>query len=236
MTRLDGGPTVAGLVPSGYDRYLRLLNTIKVSSGNEPEGLQFRLPWSLVCEQLGVDLKPNILWQRDIVSVDPRVTDLHEPVLGTHDEYVSQRVGDILQRHETQDRSWYFASWVGYGVADDDQSVWFPSYYHRSLEMAVFERWNEKTASFALPFIPSSAEGSAPLTSSGSFNAPRGWRPPDQLPMYWWPEGHDWVLGQALYGRSVYLACNTAVAEEVLAMPGIEAIEVNLSDEAEYEE
>lgn len=44
------------------------------------------------------------------------------------------------------------------------------------------------------------------------------------------------MLGQALYGRSVYLACNTAVAEEVLAMPGIEAIEVNLSDEAEYEE
>ena len=54
--------------------------------------------------------------------------------------------------------------------------------------------------------------------------------------MYWWPEGSEWVLGQALYGRSVYLACSDEIAEEILATSGIEAIEVSLFDEAEYEE
>jgi hypothetical protein len=54
--------------------------------------------------------------------------------------------------------------------------------------------------------------------------------------MYWWPEGHEWVLGQPLYGRSVYLACSHVIADEVLATSGIEAIEVDLCDEVDHEE
>lgn len=237
MKRLDGSPTVAGIVPSGYERYLRLFAPVSVSSSNNPDSLELRLPWSLICEQLGIELKPNTLWQRDIVSIDARVADFHEPGFGspgTEDD-LPARLGEILQRHETEDRSWYFAAWTGYGVAEGDRPVWFPSHHHNALEMSVFERWNEAAAPFAIPLVPSSAGSMTPLTAFGH-GVPTNWEPPGQLPMYWWPEGNEWVLGQALYGRTMYLACSGAVADEVLATSGIEAIEVALSDEAEYEE
>lgn len=235
MERLDGSPTVAGLVPRGFERYLRIFSPVGVRSSNEPDALELQLPWSLICEQLGIDLKPNTLWQRDIVAIEPRVTDFQEPGWGAHDTDALERVGKILQQHEVADRSWYFASWVGYGVEEGEHPVWFPSHHHDSLEMSVFERWNEASTPFAMPLVQSSP-GSGTLLSVFGDTPTTNFTPPGQQPMYWWPEGHDWVLGQALYGRSAYLACSNTIADEVLATPGIEAIEVALSDEAEYEE
>ena len=235
MKQLDGSPTVAGLVPPGFEKYLRIFSPAAVRSSDDPDALELHLPWSLICEQLGIEFKPNILWQRDIVAVDPRVADFQEPGWGAHDTDALERVGKILQQHETEDRSWYAASWVGYGVAENDTTVWFSSHHHGVLEMSIFERWNESAKPFAFPLVPS-APGSATLLSTFGEVAPREFTPPSQQPMYWWPEGHDWVLGQALYGRSAYLACSKGIADEVLATAGIEAIEVDLSDEAEYEE
>lgn len=235
MKRLDGSPTVAGIVPSGFERYLRIFSPIGVSSNSGPDALELRVPWSLICEQLGIEFKPNILWQRDIVAADSRVTDFQEPGWGAHDTHVLELVGRILQEHESQDRSWYFASWTGYGVAEGDQTVWFPSHHHGALEMSVFERWNEADSPFVFPLVPSSP-GSGTLLSAFGDVAPTEFTPPGQQPMYWWPEGHEWVLGQPLYGRSVYLACSNVIADEVLATSGIEAIEVDLCDEADHEE
>lgn len=235
MERLDGSPTVAGLVPAGFKRYLRIFSPVVVSNNHEPDALKLELPWSLICEQLGVELKPDTLWQRDIVAADPRIADFQEPGLGRYDTSVLERVGEVLQRFEKEDRSWYFASWAGYGVAESESPVWFPSHHHDSLEMSVFERWNEAAVPFTLPLVPGSPVGSTPLTAFGH-EAPASIDPPDQLPMYWWPDGQDWVLGQALYGRSLYLACSSAIADAVLATPGVEAIEVASTDEAEHEE
>lgn len=235
MKRLDGGPTVAGLVPRGYDRYLRVLSPVGVRSSSEPGALELRVPWSPICEHLGLALEANTLWQRDIVSADRRVADFQEPGLSPYDIDVAERVGSILQWHETADRAWYFASWVGYGIAQGERSVWFPSHHHDALELSVFERWNEATAPFAVPLVPS-APGSSMLLAASGHHPPAVTAPPGQLPMYWWPEGDDWVLGQALYGRSLYLACNDAIADEVLATAGIEVLEVDLSDEADHEE
>ena len=237
MIQVDGSPRVSGIVPSGFERYLRIFSPASVSSSNEPDALKLFLPWSLICEQLGIELKPNTLWQRDIVSVDACIANFDEPGLGISraNDDMQERLGKILQRYETEDRSWYFATWAGYGVLEGDQPVWFPSHYHDSLEMSVFERWNEKGAPFTRPLVPWSAGSITPLTIFGH-EAPVDWEPPAHFPMYWWPAGHDWVLGQALYGRSVYLACSSVIADEVLAAPGLEAIEVSLSDEAEYEE
>jgi len=233
--RLDGGPTVAGIMPSGFKRYLRVFSPLSVCSSKEPDALELQVPWSLICEQLGVEFKSNILWERDIVSADARIADFQEPRLGSLDTDVPERIGKALQQHEAEDRSWYFATWIGYGVAEGKQHVWFPSHHHGALEMSVFERWNEAAAPFAMPLVPSQAGSMTPLAAFGH-GVPTDWVPPGQIPMYWWPEGHDWVLGQALYGRSVYLACSDAIADEILATSGIEAIEVSLSDEAEYEE
>lgn len=235
MGRLDGSPTVAGIVPSGFERYVRVLSPLRVRSGGEPDALELQVPWSLICEQLGVELTPDILWRRNIVSADARIADFGEPGLGLYNADVVERIGEILQRYETEDRFWCFATWVGYGAAEGNQPVWFTSHYHDALEMIVFERWNEAAAPFATPLVPSRAESATPLSTFGR-EAPSEWEPPAQLPMYWWPAGHDWVLGQALYGRSVYLACNDAIADEILAAKGLEAIEVSLSDGAEYEE
>lgn len=235
MGRLDGGPTVAGLVPSGLERYLRILGPVVVSSNHEPGALTLELPWSLICEQLGVELKPNTLWQRDIVAADPRIADFQEPGFGRYDTSVLERVGRVLHRFETEDRSWYFASWAGLGVDEGGHPVWFPSHHHDSLEMSVFERWNEAASPFTLPFVPGRPGSSTPLAAFG-YGVPVSIDPPDQLPMYWWPDGQEWVLGQALYGRSLYLACSAAIADAVLATRGIEAMEVASSDEAEHEE
>ena len=235
MGRLDGSPNVAGLVPKGCERYLRIFSPVVVSSNHEPGALELQLPWSLICEQLGVELKPNTLWQRDIVAADPRIADFQEPGFGKHDTSVIEQLGKVLQRFETEDRSWYFASWAGYGVAEGEHPVWFPSHHHGSLEMSVFERWNEAASPFTLPLVPGRRGSWTPLTAFGH-GAPSSIDPPDQLPMYWWPEGQDWVLGQALYGRSVYLACNSAIADAVLVTRGLEAMEVASCDEAEYEE
>lgn len=237
VEKLDGSPTVAGLVPSGFTRYLRVFIPASVSSSSEPGSLELHLPWSLICEQLGIELRPNTMWQRDIVSVDARIADFHEPGVGTFgsSKDIFQRLGTILQKHETEDRSWYFATWVGYGVLEGNESVWFPTHAHGSLEMSVFERWNEETAPFDMPLVPSSGEGMTVLSAFGH-GVPTDFIPPGQIPMYWWPEGSEWVVGQALYGRSIYLACDDAIAEEVLAMPGLDAIEVSLSDEGEREE
>lgn len=237
MKRLDGGPTVAGIVPKGFKRYLRVFSPASASSSFEPNSLQLLLPWSLICEQLGVELKPNTLWQRDIVSADPRISGFHEPGFGSPDTNADlpMRLGAILQQHEAEDRTWYFASWVGYGVEMGNHSVLFISHHHDSLEMSVFERWNEANAAFTSPLVPSEMGSSTPLSVFG-YDPPTEYLPPGQLPMYWWPEGQDWVIGQALYGRTIYLACNDAIADEVLAAKGIEAIEVSLSDEAECEE
>lgn len=235
MKMLDGSPTVSGIVPSGFPRYLRAFSPASVRSSNDPDSLELHLPWSLICEQLGVELKPNTLWQRDIVSADARIADLQEPGLGSRDTDLPERLGKILQSHEAADRSWHFATWAGYGVVEGKQPVWFPSHHHDSLEMSVFERWNEASAPFTLPVVPVKSESRAILKAFGH-QPPADLIPPGEIPMYWWPEGSEWVLGQALYGRSVYLVCSDEIAEEILATSGIEAIEVSLFDEAEYEE
>lgn len=235
MQKLDGGPTVTGLVPSGFERYLRIFSPLVVSASHEPGALKLQLPWSLICEQLGIELNPNTLWQRDIVTTDPRIADFHEPGFDTQDTSVIEPVGKVLQSFETEDRSWYFASWVGYGVAEGKQPVWFPSHHHNSLEMSVFERWNKAASRFNVPFVPGQPGSWTPLSAFGH-EAPAAIDPPNQLPMYWWPEDHDWVIGQALYGRSLYLACDSAVANAVVSTPGLEAMEVASWDEAEHEE
>ena len=235
MQRLDGGPTVSGLVPGGFERYLRILSPVVVSSGRGSGSLELELPWSLVCEQLGVELAPNTLWERDIVAADPRIADFQEPGLGRHDTSTLQRLGEVLHRAETADRLWYFASWVGYGVAESPQSVWLPTLRHDALELSVFEQWREAATPFTLPLVPGRPGSHTPLSAFGS-ESPATFDPPGQLPMYWWPDGQDWVLGQALYGRSVYLACSSSLADTVLATRGLEAMEVAAHDEAEYEE
>lgn len=235
MKRLDGSPAVSGLVPAGYDRYLRIFSPVGVNSHAGPDALELRVPWSLICDQLGIEFKPNILWQRDIVSVEPRVADFQEPGWGVNDTYALERVGQILHQSEEADRSWYFACWTGYGVAESARTVWFPNHHHDALEMSIFERWNDNDAPFTFPMVPSSP-GSGTLLSSFGSPAQTEYTPPPQQPMYWWPDGHDWVLGQPLYGRSAYLACSNAIADEVLATSGIEVIEVDPSDEADREE
>ncbi|MBP1327194.1 hypothetical protein JOF28_002426 [Leucobacter exalbidus] len=235
MERLDGGPLVSGLVPSGFERYLRIFSPVPVSNNPEPGALELQLPWSLICEQLGVELKPNTFWQRDIVAADPRIADFQGPGFDTRDTRVLERVGEVLQRFERVDRSWYFASWVGFGVAEGGQPVWFPTHHHDALEMSIFERWNEAANSFTVPLVPGNPRSWTPLSVFGD-GVPASIDPPDQLPMYWWPDGQEWVIGQALYGRSLYLACNNAVADAVLSTPGVETMEVASCDEAEHEE
>lgn len=167
MDRLDGSPTVTGLVPSGFERYLRIFSPVPVSNSNEPGALVLQLPWSLICEQLGVELKPNTLWQRDIVAADPRITDFQEPRFGACDTSVLERVGKVLQGFETADRSWYFASRVGHGVAESKKPVWLPSHHHTALEMSIFERWNEAASPFDIPLVPGRPGSFTPLTAFG---------------------------------------------------------------------
>lgn len=237
MGRLDGSPTVAGIVPSGFDRYLRILDPVRVSTAEPVAPLELSLPWSLICEQLGVELRPNTMWRRDVVAADPRITGFEQPGpgLSVAERDVRMPLGKLLQRHETEDRSWHFAMWVGFGVTEGERPVWFPSHQHNSLEMSVFERWNEAGTAFEMPVVPS-APGSATLLSEVGSPASHDYTPPGQVPMYWWPEGHDWVLALPLYASSVYLACSHAIADEVLQAPGIEVIEVGLADEADHEE
>jgi len=202
MNRLDGGANVAGITPPGFERYLRIFSPVGVSSNSGPDALKLRVPWSLICEQLGIEFKPNILWQRDIVSADSRVTDFQEPGWGAHDTDALERVGKVLQEYEAEGRFWYFASWTGYGVAESDQTVWFPSHHHGALEMSVFERWNEAASPFTFPLAPSSP-GSSTLLSGFGEVGPTEFTPPGQQPMYWWQEGHDWVLGSRYMDKAL---------------------------------
>jgi len=240
MGCLDGGPTVAGIVPRGYPRYLRIFGPIGLPSGDGPDPLVIEVSWATICEQLGVAYTPNVLWERDIVAADPRIAAAFTPGFGSGDTGLVERVNHILHAHETEDRSWHFATWPGYGIVENPKPVWLPSHHHGSLEMSVFERWNEASAPAELPLVPRRVDRGTLLTaffdhvSSLPDGAPP--EPQGEVPMYWWPDGADWVLGQALYGRSLYLACGDEIADAMLAAPRIEAIDVSASDEAEYEE
>lgn len=56
-----------------------------------------------------------------------------------------------------------------------------------------------------------------------------------RLPLYIWPESLEWVVGQAPYGSSVYVACAQPIGEELLADERLDAIEVQPSDSAEFD-
>lgn len=204
---------VTSIVPPGYNRYLRIFNA---ASHNDADATPIK--WSEVAAKFGKSLAADMQWNRDMSPGGEATLGFGEPWVGAPDATLLQALGEILLRHEPEVGDWNLStSWI-YGdvpSAPEGSVVTFPTGY----EMLTYKgNVRDEAGGFLLPYL----------------NAGRD--TPGRLPMYLWPESMEWVIGQALYGRSSYLACSHEVAAEVLADPRLDAIEVNSWDVAEHED
>lgn len=209
LTPASGGvhDPVTTIVPPRHNRYLRIFNPAWRDAESVPTAR-----WRDIAEEAGEVLRPDAQWNRDLLTLPGVSARYGDPVLGEPDAALLSALGQILLRREPAPRAWSFATSSVYGVrgAPADAQVRFP----HGGEMVVFGgSVRSVTGDFLLPAL---TDG--------------------RLPMYMWPPDLEWVMGQALYGRSVYLACSFEVAEAVTADPRLEVMDVNSWDVAEHED
>lgn len=55
-------------------------------------------------------------------------------------------------------------------------------------------------------------------------NSPSNWHQSANL---WWPDDHAWCVATEIDINTTYIACSEACRDDILAMPELEAFEVN---------
>ena len=204
----DDWGRVTSIVPHGHDRYVRIFNP--ASLRGTP------VAWSEVASALGITLTAATQWERDIAPAASG-RDYGDPDRGEPDPVMLQALGELLLSHELEERDWQFATSTIYGAdlsVPQDSLVTFPS----GFEMACYAgAVRDEQGAFVLPLLGAEHFGAA------------------RLPMYFWPDTREWVVGQAPYGSSVYVACSQQLAEQLRADMRLDTIDVLPTELADFD-
>lgn len=191
------GHSVTAFVPSGYERYVRVLNPIETTDGST-------VMWSELVNRNGLEANPWMQWDELKALPGADLPDeVSEPGMGRPHASLAE---GLIRTLGVDSRPCYFASWVGYAEQEAAPAAIFPP---NDREMILY--------SGAL--LDGVGEPEVPTIDGG------------RVPMYWWPEGLEWCVGQDIYARSLIVACDLPTAGRILAAERLDSFLIRESDQ-----
>lgn len=193
------GETVTGLVPAGFEAYVRVFHPA------QRDGKPLR--WAEIAAERGrvahAEMQlGGITGRRRAEQPGGDRTFWHRaPALGTMPVEVASSLAATLEHHTTTPNRCWFALWNGFGDSRDRLQglptfiIPARSYFllegpaHAAVES--FEEWRHQSANI------------------------------------WWPDDHAWSVASEIDLRSTYVGCSQACADELLAHPELEAYAID---------
>jgi hypothetical protein len=238
--RLEGGwAQVTGLVPAGYEAYVRILHPADAPVTDAAGTVTGARPvrWSEVAAVTGERLHPLVRWHELVHAADPWNPDSAlwphgQPAWGDLDLVQLDALTRLLAGHTGTPERCLFALWEGWGSLNGSS--------------AVLTAGPAGTSTRPLPRAFTDAEWAAPrlalpdrtyLLLAGPLDSARtvaehapGGFPGTQSPQLVWPEDRAWCVATEIDLDSTVVGGTRAVVDAVLADPGLEAWEVRAGD------
>ncbi|GAB2713359.1 hypothetical protein GCM10027038_09300 [Arthrobacter bambusae] len=219
---LDGSARVKGIVPAGFESYLRILHKAHGTSvpgpGTEPEP---QVTWTEVASSRGLKLEPGTIWA-DLSGVygEPSVVSgvgtVFPPEEGRLDSRGFSALADVLVASTAG--GFLAAFWTG----------WEPLQEDRSSGQAI--RKGQTVSIQGNQYLLYNFT-SSDLAEAGFMARPQfGWTAGNGItPSYLWPRDETWFLATNLDLDSSILAGPSHLVAKVEALPVLESIPVHIS-------
>jgi hypothetical protein len=214
LGKLDFGHTLSSWIPTGFERYGRILHPAYIMMGKEWSTHEVSVPWTIVSEWSGKPLHATSHIADLMVRADGH--DWRKggegggaPHQGELDRSsLSALLAHLAEKTTTPNEIWMLI-WTGYGGPADTSG---------------------------LP-----VEVSAALTGSGrryvlrrgaivSLESAFERRPFENPPTFWWPTDHAWFVTTDIDASSTYVGGSHELIETILDDPSLEVFPANLDD------
>ncbi|MDI9913821.1 hypothetical protein [Rhodococcus sp. IEGM 1379] len=231
-----GSGTTTGVVPGGFDAYVRVLHPIDVDGDHV-------VRWRDVAATTGRTLHPLVQWWRlidaeDSINPHSERWDGDEPEVGSIDQPDNQRLLDVLAHHTNSSDLAYFALWDGWGFLRTGATV------HYSTGVRRFFSRPDPVAPMASRLIDGPRirhPGRDYVVLSGSLTeastipdiiGARPWSPSANLV---WPQDRSWCVATEVDFDSTLVGCSREAANEIVACSDLEAFPINPDDSLQYD-
>lgn len=222
LSGLDRSAKVEGIVPTGFESYLRILHKGHPAEIDGPNHISSpEVSWEVVASALGHRLSPETIWAElsgaygDPASV-PGVGTVYPPEEGRLDAAGFRALARVLVK--ATDGPFFAAFWAG----------WEPVLEDSASARAI--RHGDTVSIQGEHYVLYSLE-SRELADASWMQAPAfGWAEGNGLtPNYLWPADGSWCLGTNIDLDSSILGGPAFVLSEVEALPELEALHVTPS-------
>jgi hypothetical protein len=235
------GVRVGELVPTGFERYARILHPAhrRVTEG----GMGEPVTWAEIARERGKRIHPEVQFQALVdLPPDHRVSESDEvwmPEEGSIPMELSAPLIDVLSRHTSTERC-FFCLWDGFGFLYPGSTMYLVAYrglqgrlQRRSMRRAA--RRASRRAQAATAAIPRVQIRPAPDRRSAfrEYLLMRGalgslttftFVGRFQSPNIWWPEDRAWVVATEIDDWTTYVGGTKACVEDLLASEALEVV------------
>lgn len=213
--------TIAGVVPTGFEAYTRILHPVQVGNEKPPT-------WERVAETTGRTVHPTVQWHSLIGADSPYDRDSvlwqdGEPEIGNLALEPLVELCDVLARHTTTPEDCYFAVWEGWGHLHGsgvrftfDDAVPIPPAL--SPDELAAPRLELPGRAYYLFRGPAAAMGGLVRYEERD----------TQSPALFWPADRAWFVATEIDFDSTLVGGSADAVADVLAAPGLEALPIDL--------
>ena len=194
---------VDSIVPTGFERYVRILHPAYVSAGDELTPIS----WKRVADSAGQPLNKASHWHQLIAQVPEDQQGLYvEPSEGTLDNALFEELINILKSHSDKPDNAWFGVWEGY-----DYKLPFVD---EAPKISVGDRH--------FNLLNGSLDDASESFCKGPFF---------QSANMVWPDDNQWFLASEIDLKSTYLAGSSEVLQDVLKGFSGDVFEVDATDD-----
>lgn len=212
--KLDWGDSLRSWMPTGFERYVRILHPAHIGIGKEWSTREVSVPWTTVSEWSGVPLHATSHIQDLMVRVDGhdwrrRGEGGSEPRQGELETAPLSCLLKHLAEKTSVPREIWMLIWSGYGGPADIIG----------LPIEVSEQLTASGRKYILRLgeILSSEEE----RQDSLFEHP---------PSFWWPADRTWFASSDIDASSTYVGGSKELIEELLSDPSLETFPADLDD------
>lgn len=196
------GASVLSLAPEGFPSHVRVFHPAHVHDPEQPSKRGRPVRWSDVAAANARVVHSGMQWRSLADRCRPDIYDW-PPSEGSLPHDVAVALASVLSRHTTTPAVCWFAVWTGFGTIRPEL---------------------RETPTFRLPnrhyfLLTGPVDAIAENTNGAS-----SWHQSANLG---WPEDRAWCVATEIDLDTTYVACAEACAEEILAIPDLEALEID---------
>jgi hypothetical protein len=214
-------------MPSGYDRYIRVLHPLADSGGDR----SFRWTEFARPEALPIQADASL---KDVVGadvMDQAWLDRYAPRDGSMPQRTCERLIEVLRAFTSAPDTCWMAVWDGWGGwwPGGEYTLVSPKDLRRSRARSMHRarRRNRQKGRVVAGIERVQRPGSryyflfrAPIDKAWSFHG--------RTPQLWWGDDRSWIVSTDIEGFSTYLGCANDCADALLGSGDLETVEVPL--------